>query len=90
MNRNFFLLILFASATAFGGTWWYLGQTTDKNAAVREPSRENVLVKQGDHVEYSDCGEVIASGNAPLLTGRPGYKAELDPDGDGIACPPPA
>ncbi|CUM35799.1 hypothetical protein BN2537_563 [Streptomyces venezuelae] len=27
-----------------------------------------------------------AAGAAPLLLGQPGYRAELDRDGDGVAC----
>ena len=28
----------------------------------------------------------IGAGAAPLYRGEPGYRAALDPDGDGIAC----
>lgn len=35
---------------------------------------------------YADCAAVIAAGEAPLLSTEPGFRPELDSDGDGIAC----
>ena len=37
-------------------------------------------------VSYSGCRDVRAAGKAPLLLGQPGYREEMDGDGDGIAC----
>lgn len=37
-------------------------------------------------VFYNNCDEVRAVGRAPVMKGDPGYRPELDPDGDGIAC----
>jgi hypothetical protein len=37
---------------------------------------------------YSGCNEVRAAGRAPLYAGQPGYRVEMDGDGDGIACEP--
>jgi outer membrane biosynthesis protein TonB len=37
-------------------------------------------------VVYQNCAEVRAAGKAPLHRGEPGYTAELDKNGDGIAC----
>jgi hypothetical protein len=39
-------------------------------------------------VYYASCADVQAAGKAPLYAGQPGYRAELDPDGTGLACPP--
>ena len=39
-------------------------------------------------VDYSGCNEVRAVGKAPLYAGQPGYRPEMDGDGDGIACEP--
>jgi hypothetical protein len=36
--------------------------------------------------DYESCAEAVADGVAPLRRGQPGYRAELDADGDGIAC----
>ncbi len=37
---------------------------------------------------WRSCGEVRASGVAPLFTNDPGYSLFLDADGDGVACEP--
>jgi hypothetical protein len=37
-------------------------------------------------VYYANCAEAEAAGDAPLLMGEPRYRAQLDRDGDGIAC----
>lgn len=39
-------------------------------------------------VHYSGCNEVRALGKAPLHAGEPGYREDMDGDGDGIACEP--
>jgi hypothetical protein len=39
-------------------------------------------------VHYAGCNEVRAAGKAPLTADQPGYRAEMDGDGDGIACEP--
>ena len=39
-------------------------------------------------IYYSRCAEARAAGAAPLYLGEPGYRSQLDRDGDGIACEP--
>ena len=39
-------------------------------------------------VFYAGCNAVRAAGRAPLYRGDPGYRAEMDGDGDGVACEP--
>lgn len=39
-------------------------------------------------VHYSGCNEVRAAGKAPLYEGQPGYREDMDGDGDGVACEP--
>ena len=39
-------------------------------------------------VFFKNCREAWAAGAAPLRRGVPGYRAEMDGDGDGIACEP--
>jgi hypothetical protein len=46
----------------------------------------NEAAREG--VYYSGCNEVRAAGRAPLHSGDPGYRIEMDGDGDGIACEP--
>ncbi|QNN65336.1 excalibur calcium-binding domain-containing protein [Sphingomonas rhizophila] len=89
MDLRFIALVLVASATTFGGTWWYLNRTpeTERSPTADPPP---LVSQSGEVLDFKDCGEVVAAGKAPLLAGRPGYKAEFDHDGDGIACPPPA
>lgn len=47
-------------------------------APVPEPKRETTY--------YPNCKKAKAAGAAPLFRGDPGYREELDRDGDGIAC----
>ncbi|MET8134676.1 excalibur calcium-binding domain-containing protein [Streptomyces sp. NPDC005251] len=37
---------------------------------------------------YENCDAARAAGAAPLHRGDPGYRSELDRDGDGVACEP--
>lgn len=37
---------------------------------------------------FRNCKEAWAAGAAPLRRGHPGYRPEMDGDGDGIACEP--
>jgi hypothetical protein len=37
-------------------------------------------------IEYSNCAAARSAGAAPLQRGDPGYRPELDRDGDGVAC----
>ena len=87
MDGKFLGLVLSASATTFGGTWWYLNRppSIEDNHIAAEPP---IVTAKGETLSFKDCGEVIAKGYAPLVAGRPGYTPELDRDGDGIACPP--
>jgi hypothetical protein len=37
---------------------------------------------------YPNCRAAWDAGHAPIFRGQPGYREELDGDGDGIACEP--
>lgn len=39
-------------------------------------------------VYYRYCDDARAAGAAPINRGEPGYRDELDRDGDGVACEP--
>jgi hypothetical protein len=41
-----------------------------------------------DDVYYENCSEARADGAESIREGEPGYREELDRDGDGIACEP--
>lgn len=42
--------------------------------------------QQDQDVYYPNCTAVRAAGKAPLYSGQPGYRYQLDRDNDGIAC----
>ena len=44
--------------------------------------------KPADSTYYPNCSTARAAGAAPIRRGEPGYRAELDRDGDGTACEP--
>lgn len=56
---------------------------SEKPADVRPRSRSR---SQG--VYYGSCAAARAAGAAPLFAGEPGYRPEMDGDGDGVACEP--
>lgn len=56
------------------------------DATTPDPARDRKAVEQS--VYYAGCNEVRAAGHAPLYAGQPGYRAEMDGDGDGVACEP--
>jgi hypothetical protein len=51
---------------------------------TREPSD----VSPTPYAYYENCDAARAAGAAPLHRGDPGYRPELDRDGDGVACEP--
>ncbi|WP_344698624.1 excalibur calcium-binding domain-containing protein [Sphingomonas limnosediminicola] len=55
-------------------------------SAVSKPSETAEELESS--VYYADCDAARAAGSAPVMAGRPGYRAELDPDGDGVGCVP--
>jgi micrococcal nuclease len=50
------------------------------------PSSRTAAVTSGGG--FRSCAAARAAGAAPLYRGRPGYRPQLDADGDGIACEP--
>lgn len=56
--------------------------TKPAGAASQKPKSS-----QGD-VYYKNCAAARRAGAAPILRGEPGYRPEMDGDGDGIACEP--
>ena len=88
MDGKFIALIMCASGTAFAGTWLLMSR--DPAAAAEAPrTAEVAMVDQaGKVVSFASCEEVRMANQAPLMAGRPGYTRDLDPDADGIACPP--
>jgi endonuclease YncB( thermonuclease family) len=57
------------------------GRPSDSPKSVwRAPTRSGVM--------FRNCKEAWAAGAAPLYRDQPGYRPEMDSDGDGIACEP--
>lgn len=61
----------------------YFGNTASNSLSHTRssPSRE-------DDVYYENCSEARADGAESIREGEPGYREELDRDGDGVACEP--
>ena len=57
------------------GVWWGAYPVASSGSGAATPSRT-----------YRNCAEVWNAGAAPLRRGQPGYSADLDRDGDGVAC----
>ena len=56
---------------------------TAESAAAPQP--ETAPTDSGS-THFANCAAARAAGAAPLHMGRPGYRAEMDGDGDGVAC----
>ena len=52
------------------------------------PQRPFVQSNRSSGVYYRNCAAAWAAGAAPIYRGQPGYRTEMDGDGDGIACEP--
>ena len=71
----------------------FLAETADYERALeRERKRDSVSARSATssspRVYFRSCNEARAAGAAPLRRGQPGYRIEMDGDGDGIACEP--
>jgi hypothetical protein len=51
------------------------------------PAPHSAAPRRSD-VFFRNCNEARAAGAAPLYRGKPGYRHQMDGDGDGIACEP--
>lgn len=57
----------------------------DAPSIARSPSPSYT---QPSGTGFRNCREAWAAGAAPIYRGQPGYRPEMDGDGDGIACEP--
>ena len=64
----------------------WAARATDDGPIYAQGAPDPTLVEQS--VTYSGCNEVRAAGKAPLYAGQPGYRSNMDGDGDGVACEP--
>lgn len=66
-----------------GGSGWFGGSDSGSG----EGSEEEATPEPEPQKEfYANCKEAKAAGAAPLYKDDPGYRSDLDGDGDGIAC----
>lgn len=60
--------------------------STTVDETTLPPTTDTAPSVPDDDVLFDSCDDAIAAGAAPLLEGEPGYRSELDGDGDGVAC----
>ncbi|WP_196233044.1 excalibur calcium-binding domain-containing protein [Sphingomonas segetis] len=65
---------------------WAARAAAEETPAIAPPGVDPAALEQSAH--YSGCDEVRAAGKAPLHSGEPGYRSDMDGDGDGVACEP--
>lgn len=71
------------AAVGFLGSNYLVSKFSHGSAEVLEsPSTSS----SGAYYRY--CSDARAAGAAPLYLNDPGYRVELDRDGDGVACEP--
>jgi hypothetical protein len=90
MNRAIFPAVTITlSALVFAGVWT---MTDPARASVRIAAVTGHVAEPAaaapTSVYYPGCNAVRAAGAAPLYRDQPGYRLEMDGDGDGIACEP--
>ncbi|HEY0313371.1 MAG TPA: excalibur calcium-binding domain-containing protein [Allosphingosinicella sp.] len=94
MEKSFPLLLAAGAAAAFVAAWQSTAppraggptgvRVASDAGAGAAPERSRIEAS----VYYSGCNAARAAGAAPIYAGQPGYRPEMDGDGDGIACEP--
>ena len=69
-------LLGWTQAPALSATWVQLTASPDEIAQVEQSAY------------FANCSQARAAGAAPLFRGLPGYRSDMDRDGDGVACEP--
>ena len=74
-----------------GGSGWFGGSDSGEDSKSGANSESESQKKSESTPEprkefYANCKEAKAAGAAPLYRGDPGYREDLDRDGDGTAC----
>lgn len=84
MSKAFLLLVLAGFAAVFAATW----AMTAPPAVPAAPVIASGQPATSASVSVGSCEEAREKGLGPFYGGQPGYRPDLDPDGDGLACPP--
>ena len=66
--------------------WVVLGTPGLSSVISAPPSPGSPALERSTH--FANCDAARAAGAAPIAAGQPGYRPELDGDGDGEACEP--
>jgi hypothetical protein len=72
--------IVFAAAVA-----WQIVPEANNAVRVATMSPAEVAASEAS-AYYFNCDAARSAGAAPIRSGEPGYRDELDGDGDGVAC----
>lgn len=67
-----------------GGYAWSKWPHSSSKAVDRFAVQQ--IGKPAPEVYYATCADARAAGAGDLYPGLPGYRAELDSNGDGVAC----
>jgi Excalibur calcium-binding domain len=99
MRAVLILVVAVMLGLAGGYAWSAIGRPPARVHVRKVPKTEALAIPQTtadqawqtraedpQSVHYAGCNEVRAAGKAPLYEGQPGYRADMDGDGDGIAC----
>jgi len=85
-NASFGKQLLFACGAVAVAAWNAAPQLSSIWAIFTTPPDQVARVEQS--VYYPNCSAARAAGAAPISRGEPGYREEMDGDGDGVACEP--
>lgn len=66
----------------------YFTHPTNNNSSHTRSNSSYEDKSDEDDVYYENCTEARENGAQSIREGEPGYREELDRDGDGIACEP--
>ena len=75
--------LLTAMSFAIAVVMWAWSTDTDDPALLPDAAKQAPSL-----IYYSGCDEARAVGAAPIYQGQPGYRSDMDGDGDGVACEP--
>ena len=74
-----------------GGSGWFGGSDSGEDSksganSESESQKKSESTPEPQKEFYANCKAAKAAGAAPLYRGDPGYREDLDRDGDGTAC----
>lgn len=80
----------FEMPSAYRAAHPFIERAPPRSAAPERPLRalQAPVRNAPASVYYRNCAAARAAGAAPIYRGQPGYRPQLDGDGDGIACEP--